>query len=300
MVGAIYTAVLAGALSGAADARGHARRGAADPRRRAGDGRRAAPGQTGCLGRRRPTPAASRSARARVTLRSVPGEHAVLVGQLVIASGADVVTVRGLELDGTNPLGRPSPLVNGHDATFTGNDVHRAVETCFVLGDRSWGVPEGTLIVGNRIHDCGVDGTNKDHGVYVRHASGTLIEGNVIRDNPDRGVQLYPNADRTVVRGNVIDGNGEGVIFSGDGRRRLRRQPRRAATSSRRRGCATTSSHWWTANGRHRQRLRAQLHLGRRAAAPSSTPTVGFKATREHRQTPLLRARPRRSTSRHD
>ena len=51
----------------------------------------------------------------------------------------------------------------------------------------------------------------------MRHATDTLIEDNVIRDNPDRGVQLFPNADRTVVRGNLIEANGEGVMFSGDG-----------------------------------------------------------------------------------
>ena len=43
-----------------------------------------------------------------------------------------------------------------------------------------------------------------------------MIEQNWIYDNPDRGIQFYPNSQGAVVRGNVIDGNGEGIIFSGD------------------------------------------------------------------------------------
>ena len=55
-----------------------------------------------------------------------------------------------------------------------------------------------------------------------------MIRDNWIYDNADRGVQLYPDADGTVVTGNVIDGNGEGVIFGGVAAVELRRQPGRA------------------------------------------------------------------------
>ena len=50
----------------------------------------------------------------------------------------------------------------------------------------------------------------------VCEASGTRIEWNLIYGNADRGVQLYPDAQATTVDHNVIDGNGEGIIFSGD------------------------------------------------------------------------------------
>jgi nitrous oxidase accessory protein NosD len=174
------------------------------------------PGEVGCLAdglHAGPV----RIRRDAITLRSVNQHGARLVGQVRIDGGADGVTISGLQLDGTNEKRRPSPLVNGDDARFAGNDVTNATETCFVLGDKTWGVANRTVIEGNVIHHCGIDGTNKDHGVYVRYAADTRIEGNAIRENPDRGVQLYPNADRTVVRANVIDRNGEGVIFSGDG-----------------------------------------------------------------------------------
>jgi hypothetical protein len=187
------------------------------------------PGLTGCLRQgvyeqdvkmaRGGTPA------ARAVLRAYPGERAALVGRLWIASGADNVTVAALELDGRNARGLPSPTVNGNGAVFAGNDVtngHTAI--CFNVGHPSYGragagfVIDGTTISGNRIHDCGrLPPTNYDHGVYVVHATGTEIAENVIYDNADRGIQLYPDAQRTTVRRNVIDGNGEGLLFAGAG-----------------------------------------------------------------------------------
>jgi nitrous oxidase accessory protein NosD len=176
---------------------------------------RLAAGQVGCLADGTYAGAVTIT-HGPITLRARHARAATVRGQLRINDGANGVTISGLRLDGTNPEARPSPLVNGDDARFERNEVFNRAETCFVLGDKVWGVADRTVIAGNDIHHCGVDGTNQDHGVYVREATATRIEGNVIRDNPDRGVQLFPNADRSVVRGNLIDRNGEGVIFSGD------------------------------------------------------------------------------------
>ena len=77
------------------------------------------------------------------------------------------------------------------------------------------------VIEGNRIHDCGeLPAANHDHGIYVGNAAGRSIRDNWIYDNADRGIQLYPDADRTAITGNVIDGNGQGVIFGGERRAR--------------------------------------------------------------------------------
>ena len=178
------------------------------------------PGQAGCLAdglydgavtfRRGGT------ATQRITLRALNPKAATIRGQLRVNDGAHFVTVSDLRLDGTNADGRPSPLVNADDAHFLRNVVTSKVDSCFVLGDKVWGIADRTVIAANDIHHCGVDGTNQDHGIYVREARDTRIEGNVIRSNPDRGVQLFPNADRTLVEGNVIDANGVGVILSGD------------------------------------------------------------------------------------
>jgi len=90
---------------------------------------------------------------------------------------------------------------------------------CFVLGDANgvYGSANDTTIRNSRIHDCGkLPPANLEHGIYVENSAGSRILDNLIYDNSDRGVQLYPNASHTLVRGNVIYGNGEGVDFAGN------------------------------------------------------------------------------------
>ena len=157
------------------------------------------PGQTGCL--RSGTYSENvkitvgGSARSPVTLRSYPGERARLIGRLWIAEGADHVTVLRLTLNGKNSRGLPSPTVNADHVTFYGNDVtnnHTAI--CFILGS-SWGRADRAVISRNRIHDCGrLPATNLDHGIYIALSKGSVIKDNLIYDNADRGIQLYPAA----------------------------------------------------------------------------------------------------------
>jgi parallel beta-helix repeat protein len=180
------------------------------------------PGQTGCL--RAGSYAedvrvgSGGSAGAPVTLASYPGERATVVGRFWIAKGADYVTVEGLNLDGVNSGRLPSPTVNGDYATFSHDDVtndHTAI--CFDLGDHEYGVATGTVITDDRVHGCGqLPAANHQHGIYVAAARDTTIAWNLIYDNADRGIQLYPDAQNTTVDHNVIDDNGEGIIFSGD------------------------------------------------------------------------------------
>ena len=175
-------------------------------------------GETGCL--REGTHSAGEVitlSSQNVTLTSYPGERATLAGRLVINRDANGATIVDLTLDGNSGDG-PSPTVNASGVVFRGNEVtngHRGI--CFVLGDDEYGEANDTLIENNRIHDCGrLPATNHDHGIYVAHASGTVIRDNLIYDNADRGVQLYPDADDSLVTGNVIDGNGVGLILSGN------------------------------------------------------------------------------------
>jgi parallel beta-helix repeat protein len=182
------------------------------------------PGQTGCLIgelvedqviiRRGGKPGAP------IRLRSLPGTRATLRGRLTIGPSASYVVVAWLNLDGRNSIGGASPTVLGDRAVFRGNDVtNYNTEICFILGSLSRGyVAEGTVIDGNRIHNCGkLPPQNQDHGIYLEYARDTRIVNNYIYDNADRGIQLYPDADGTLVANNVIDGNGEGIIFSGSG-----------------------------------------------------------------------------------
>jgi len=181
------------------------------------------PGQTGCLraGTYNEDVEVSNggNAGAPVTLTAYPGESAAIVGRFWIAQGANYVTVTGLGLDGKNADNLPSPTVNSNNDTFSYDDVtdeHTAI--CFNLGSDTYGVANNTLITHSRIHDCGIlPAANHNHGIYIVDANYTRIEWNLIYDNADRGVQLYPNAQYTTVDHNVIDSNGEGIIFSGDG-----------------------------------------------------------------------------------
>jgi parallel beta-helix repeat protein len=166
---------------------------------------------------------------SRVVVRSFPGEHATIAGRLTVTQDADYVTFEQLELDGHDAPAcdsgatctkLPSPTVNGDHVVFQDNEVtNHHVAICFNLGNPGYGRPQGVVIQRNRIHDCGrMDPvSNHDHGIYVAYADNTKILSNVIYDNADRGIQLYPDAQHTLMRGNVIDGNGEGVIFSGAG-----------------------------------------------------------------------------------
>jgi hypothetical protein len=166
-------------------------------------------------------------AGARVTLRGAPGVTATVRGRFWIANGASYVTVSHLHLDGRNATNLPSPTVNADHSTFIYDDVtndhaggiNDGDGICFALGDAHgvWGVATYTIIAHSAIHDCGTS-NNHNHGVYVAAGRYVRITDNWIYNNADRGIQLYPDAQHTLVRNNVIAGNGDGVIISGDGR----------------------------------------------------------------------------------
>jgi parallel beta-helix repeat protein len=52
----------------------------------------------------------------------------------------------------------------------------------------------------------------------VANASRTRILDNHVHSNQDRGIQLWPNADGSLVAGNVVDRNGEGISIGGQRR----------------------------------------------------------------------------------
>ena len=178
------------------------------------------PGQTGCLragiyqGDAKVTKGGT--GPAPTTITSYPGERATVVGRIHIADEANNVVIAQLNLDGRNDANLPSPTVNGDGIVFRDNDVTNANTTiCFLLGSDGYGRARGTVIERNRIHNCGqLPPANHHHGIYVEASDGARITDNWIYDNADRGVQLFPDAQGTYIARNVIDGNGQGVIFS--------------------------------------------------------------------------------------
>jgi Right handed beta helix region len=188
-----------------------------------------APGESGCLLAGTYTEDVSirrgGSNGKPVTLRGASGVTATIRGRFWIADSANWVVVTHLHLNGMNAGHLPSPTVNGDHATFTDNDVTNdhmgglgdGDGTCFLLGDPygTWGHAWYATITRNSIHDCGTS-NNLNHGVYVGSSYYAQIAGNWIYNNADRGIQLSPNAQHTLIRNNVIAGNGEGIIFSGN------------------------------------------------------------------------------------
>jgi Right handed beta helix region len=176
------------------------------------------PGETGCLRAGEYRFDELKLTRPEIELASAPGEWATLRGRLWIAAGADGITIRDLGLDGVNGAALPSPTVNADRTTFADVDVtNHHTGICFDIGNAVFGRATGTVIEDSRVHDCGqVPSTNMQHGIYLSDAGDTTIEGNWIYDNADRGIQLYPDVQGTRIVDNVIYGNGEGIIFSGN------------------------------------------------------------------------------------
>jgi len=206
------------------------------------------PGQTGCLragkyidGDKVLLFKNSGTAKARITLRSYPGERATIGAQVKVPDGVNYITVRNLTLDGTygprsntkTNAGRyatePSTFVHGDNTRWIANNITkrnqqvkdlRRTGVCFLIGGAGYGIQaENTLIKRNRIHGCGPMANQKggpdNHGIYVSSSRRLLILNNKIYRNGERGIQLYPEARGTLVAGNTIRGNGMGIIFSG-------------------------------------------------------------------------------------
>jgi parallel beta-helix repeat protein len=173
-------------------------------------------GQTGCL-RGGVYRGEVKVTSSHVKLRSYPGETATIDGRLWVTRGARDVLIADLHLDGRNGAELPSPTVNGTDIRFAGvNATNDHSGICFDIGSSRYGRAREVTIEHSRVHDCGrLPANNTEHGIYVASASDTRIVSNLIYHNADRGIQLYPNAQHTVIEHNVIDGNGEGIIFSG-------------------------------------------------------------------------------------
>jgi Right handed beta helix region len=180
------------------------------------------PGQVGCLiqGVYRGSVRIWRGGRpgAPVVLTSYPGDTARIVGRLEIVQGANYVTVAGLALDGRNPARLLSPMIDSDHDTFAYDNVtddHTGI--CFGIGSATWGWATGTLITHDLVHGCGQEfrGDNYQHGFYIGAATDTTIEWSVIYNNAARGIQLYPDAQRTTIDHNIISGNGEGILIGG-------------------------------------------------------------------------------------
>jgi hypothetical protein len=178
------------------------------------------PGQTGCF--RGGTYAFSllEISTPGITLAPYRDEAVTLEGEIKVLPGGAGSTIQGMKLNGAGGESGIGPRINADNVVVRDNEITND-HTSICVSVSSWysrPPPRGVVIERNRIHDCGrLPSTNMDHGVYVVDAVNTVIRDNWIYGNADRGIQLYPDAQRTRIVGNVIDGNGDGVIFGGAG-----------------------------------------------------------------------------------
>jgi nitrous oxidase accessory protein NosD len=154
--------------------------------------------------------------RPRTTIRSVGRPRATIDGTIWVMAGARGARIARLGLTSHDPEYAIPLKIQADGVKLLGNDITSARSiSCVLVGSSR--VVSGLLIEDNRIHHCGRTG-KLDHLIYVTQSRDAVIRHNVLVRNPGGwAVHLYPNADGTVVEGNVIDSNQGGVIFAGSG-----------------------------------------------------------------------------------
>jgi len=117
--------------------------------------------------------------------------------------------------------------LKGDRITLDGVDLSYPDNICLTIGgDPRNGVDtdptEDTVIRRSRIHGCGSaygppktqpDGSKDSgvHGIYAAFTRRMLIEDSLIYANNNRGIQLYPDADGSIIRRNVLHANGSNL-----------------------------------------------------------------------------------------
>jgi hypothetical protein len=168
-------------------------------------------GQTGCLrGGSYSTSGTLYFRGAATTVMSYPGERAAISGYSEVNRGADGVTLKHMNFTST---GLPMTVrIYGNGTIFEANDITNkhmsGAGACIGVGG-SEDHPRGVIIRLNKIHDCGSNADNLNHGIYAHSFSDLIIRDNLFWMNGGYNIQLYPNGERAVVSHNVIDGSRE-------------------------------------------------------------------------------------------
>jgi parallel beta-helix repeat protein len=187
------------------------------------------PGEVGCLvgGTFVEDVAISAGGRrgARTVLRSAPGTRARIDGYVIVRQSASYVTISHLAVDGRNAT-PPTVQVHGDAVILRSLDITnrhkpgRSFDGMCVLAGAGFEIDAANtardlVVETSRVHDCGDD--PHEHGIYLESTRNAVVRDSYIYDNPGYGITMYPDAQGTVVSGNVIDGNGRGnITFGGE------------------------------------------------------------------------------------
>jgi hypothetical protein len=184
------------------------------------------PGQTGCL-----QPGSifnehvvvSQAGRPSAPIRVLTpgGKRAVITGVVRVARSAhDVILANlvvlgdGAAVDGIVSV-RASRVQLLRLAISGPGFLDRRIACVTITGGAN-----GVVVEHDEIHDCtraSVRGAFAA-GIAVVHASGTQILDNYVSHVPGDGIALAPDADRTFVSHNVVDGNVSALFIGGDRR----------------------------------------------------------------------------------
>ena len=156
-----------------------------------------------------------------MAIMSYPGERAVLRGTVVVRSGANNVRLANLSVEGLG--GANTIQVYGADFVLEGSQITNnwRGRSCMILGDGSNGTAVRPVIRRNRFRECGsLANGNQDHAIYASHVADGRFSDNAFWDSAGYAIQLYPDAQRTVVSHNTIDGGSPsvrgGIVIGGD------------------------------------------------------------------------------------
>jgi parallel beta-helix repeat protein len=156
----------------------------------------------------------SGTATGTITLAGYPGEQPVITGRLRIS--ADYMRINGFVFDGS-AVRDVSVWLNGNHLELSGNAIRNGYMTGVYAGNGgTGGKVTDVRILSNTIQNNGTH-TSADHGVYCGDCFNSVIADNLITGNKAAGVQLYPNANGTIVASNTIARNGKyGIILGSD------------------------------------------------------------------------------------
>ncbi len=148
---------------------------------------------------------------SHVTIRSAPGAWRAIRSRIWIDETSADVTLLALTLDSSRFEGTPGKAgvaVNADRVALRRNLItngYGAAGSC-ITNDADFGVADDTVIVQNRIFDCGRDETH-DHGVYTNAMNRPVISANWIYENAGRGINLGPYTYYGRITRNVIADN---------------------------------------------------------------------------------------------
>ena len=162
------------------------------------------------------------SVQSGVTIRSSPGERAVLTGIIIVRPSANNIRIANVDIDG-GPAGSMNTVkVYSSDFTLEDSSITNGSRgpSCLMLGSSSAGRAIRPVIRRNRFHECGNPANgNLDHAIYASALDNGLITENVFWNTAGYSIQLYPNAQNTTFSHNVIDGSGSnrgGLVFGSE------------------------------------------------------------------------------------